>query len=103
MMAACHDPGLMVLAGWNGWLRPVEYPRIIDPKGGRLWTANARVVGGEMLAKLGDGGYDLGARAHQIPKDLFALQGASEADMLAVQLDDRAEFLARGGNCCWRC
>lgn len=81
--------------GWNGWLRPVEYPRIIDPKGGRLWTANARVVGGEMLAKLGDGGYELGARAHQIRKDLFALQGASEADMLAVQLDDRAEFLAR--------
>ena len=32
--------------GWNGWLTPAEYPRIVDPPGGRLWTANARVVDG---------------------------------------------------------
>ena len=35
--------------GWNGWLTPAEYPRIVDPPGGRLWTANARVVDGSML------------------------------------------------------
>src|SRR6202158_1702198 len=39
---------------WEGWLRPEEYPRIIDPASGRLWTANARVLDGPMLDPLGD-------------------------------------------------
>ena len=80
---------------WDGWLAPSEYPRVVDPPGGRIWTANARVVDGGMLARLGDGGYDLGARARQIRDDLRAVEKASERDMLAVQLDDRALFLAR--------
>ena len=82
--------------GWDGWLTPEEYPRIVDPPSGRIWTANARVVEGEALRLVGDGGYDLGARAGQIRDDLAALPGAAtEADMLRVQLDDRALFLAR--------
>jgi penicillin G amidase len=81
--------------GWDGWLWPEEVPKIVDPPSGRIWTANARVVGGDMLALLGDGGYDLGARAHQIRDRLFALDRATEADLLAVQLDDRAIFLER--------
>jgi penicillin amidase len=43
----------------------------------------------------GFGGYALGARARQIRDDLLAVEKASEADMLGVQLDDRAVFLAR--------
>src|SRR5256885_4345765 len=40
--------------------------------------------------------YDLGARAGQIRDDLLALQGnITPADMLRIQLDDRAVFLAR--------
>jgi penicillin amidase len=81
--------------GWDGWLAPEEYPRVVDPPGGRVWTANARVVGGEKLAKVGVGGYDLGARQGQIRDGLLALDRASEDDMLRVQLDDRALFLAR--------
>ena len=80
---------------WDGWLAPDEYPRVVDPEGGQIWTANARVVDGAMLAKVGDGGYDLGARARQIRDDLRALAAPAERDMLAVQLDDRALFLAR--------
>jgi penicillin G amidase len=80
---------------WDGYLTPEEYPRIIDPEGGRLWTANTRVVSGDLLHKLGDGGYDLGARASQIRDDLLATDVASEADMLRIQLDDRALFLER--------
>lgn len=80
---------------WDGYLTPEEYPRIIDPEGGRLWSANARMVSGERLATLGDGGYDLGARAQQIRDDLLATEKASEADMLRIQLDDRALFLER--------
>ena len=41
-----------------------------------------------------DGGYGLGARARQIRDDLRALESPGEKDMLAVQLDDRALFLA---------
>jgi penicillin G amidase len=78
---------------WDGYLAPEEYPRIIDPEGGRIWTANARVVSGEKLATLGDGGYDLGARAQQIRDDLLETENAREADMLRIQLDDRAVFL----------
>ncbi len=78
---------------WDGWLTPEEYPKVIDPESGQIWTANARVVSGDMLAKLGDGGYDLGARAKQIRDDLTELDKATEADMLKVQLDDRAVFL----------
>jgi penicillin amidase len=80
---------------WDGWLAPGEYPKVVDPPGGRIWTANARVVGGEKLAKVGVGGYDLGARQGQIRDDLLAIDKASERDMLGVQLDDRALFLAR--------
>jgi penicillin amidase len=78
---------------WDGYLSPSEYPRIINPERGRIWTANARVVSGDNLKLLGDGGYDLGARAQQIRDDLLAIDKATEADMLRVQLDDRAVFL----------
>ncbi len=81
--------------GWNGWLWPEEVPKVADPPSGRVWTANARVVSGDMYARLGDGGYDIGARARQIRDRLFAIEDATEADLLAVQLDDRALFLER--------
>jgi penicillin amidase len=80
---------------WDGWLAPADYPRVVDPPSGRICTANARVVSGEKLARVGVGGYDLGARQRQIRDDLLATEKASESDMLRVQLDDRALFLAR--------
>ena len=81
--------------GWNGWLTPAEYPRIKNPPSGRIWTANARVVDADALSIVGDGGYDLGARAKQIRDGLFAIDRYSADDMLTVQLDDRAVFLDR--------
>ncbi len=87
-----REPG----GGWTGWRTPEEYPRVVDPASGRLWTANARTIDTETwLAFMGDGGYDLGARAAQIRDDLLALQTASTATMTAIQLDDRALFLTR--------
>ena len=81
--------------GWDGWLEPGDYPRVINPEDGIIWTANARVVSDEMLKTVGDGGYDLGARARQIRDDLLAIESPNERDMLTVQLDDRALFLDR--------
>ncbi len=80
---------------WSGWLTEGERPRLLNPEGGRLWTANSRVVAGEWLEMIGDGGYDLGARTTQIRDRLVALEGATSDDFLAIQLDDEARFLAR--------
>lgn len=80
---------------WDGWIAPEEAPRVVDPPSGRIWTANSRVVDGDLLAKVGDGGYGLGARGRQIRDGLMALDKATPRDMLAVQLDDRALFLER--------
>lgn len=81
--------------GWQGYLAPEQYPSVLNPKSNRLWTANSRVVGGEMLQKIGNGGYALGARAGQIRDDLFALKSFDEKALLAIGLDDRALFLKR--------
>lgn len=92
MPASWRTPG----TGWIGWRTPEEYPRIVDPASGRLWTANTRTIDSETwLAFLGDGGYDLGARGAQIRDGLLASNSATADDMLAIQLDDRALFLTR--------
>jgi len=80
---------------WEGWLEPADYPRIVNPDGGRIWTANARVVDGEMLRVIGVGAYDLGARARQIRDDLMEIKMARPEDLMKIQLDDRALFLKR--------
>jgi penicillin amidase len=98
-----QDSGAQRAAGTSGWTGTADHPRIFDPPIGRLWSANARVasdprqlelIGGH-LASLG-AEYDLGARAGQIRDGLMALNGdIKPADMLHIQLDDRALFLAR--------
>jgi len=90
-------------AGSAGWLEEPAQPTAIDPPVGRLWTANARVtsdpeqeraIGGD-TASLG-AEYDFGARASQIRADLLAInRPATPADMLRIQLDDRAVLLGR--------
>ncbi|OOG52747.1 penicillin acylase family protein [Rhodanobacter sp. B05] len=82
-------------SGWQGWAAPSQYPRIEQPADDRLWTANNRTVDGAALALLGDGGHDLGARARQIRDDLHARASFAPADLLDIQLDDHAVFLAR--------
>ncbi|HZX71440.1 MAG TPA: penicillin acylase family protein, partial [Rhodanobacter sp.] len=82
-------------SGWQGWAASAQYPRIEHPVAGRLWTANNRTVDGSALALLGNGGHDLGARARQIRDDLHARVSFTPADLLDIQLDDRAVFLGR--------
>jgi penicillin amidase len=80
---------------WDGYLTPAEFPRVIDPPGGRIWTANSAVVDGAMLALIGEGGYADGIRARIIRDRLNGLTRATPADMLAVQLDHSALFHER--------
>lgn len=85
--------------GWDGWLRPDEIPVLLNPSEQLLWTANQRVLGTDAYTKLGDAGYYDGPRAAQIRDDLRALvasgRAITPADLLQVQLDDRAVFLQR--------
>ena len=80
---------------WDGWLADAEYPRLVDPAGGRIWTANARTMDGERLATLGDGGYEIGSRARIIRDRLRAKERFAPRDLLAIQLDTSADFLER--------
>ncbi len=61
------------------------------------WSSEQlEAVLGDDEVDVGAGGYDIGARARQIRDDLLSLaHPATEADMLAIQLDSRALFLAR--------
>jgi penicillin amidase len=81
--------------GWHGWLTPSEYPRVRDPESGRIWTANARVVDGDMLNVLGHGNYEVGSRARIIRDRLLARKRFAPSDLLDIQLDTSASFLAR--------
>ena len=89
---------------WDGLMPPDDVPVVTTrltglpaetlAADGRLWSANQRQIGGAGLAKLGDGGYARPARAAQLRDDLSPLEHATPRDLLAVQLDDRALFLA---------
>jgi penicillin amidase len=84
---------------WEGYLASGEVPSVVSPAEGILWTANNRTVGGKALEAVGDSGYDMAARARQIQDDLRGLLGGSRpvqpADLLSVQLDDRAVLLEK--------
>jgi len=81
--------------GWVGYATPAQVPSIMNPPDSRIWTANQRIVSGDALALIGDGDYDMGARARQVRDDLRARNHFNARDMLDIQLDDRALFLAR--------
>jgi penicillin amidase len=81
--------------GWDGYLSASEFPKIVDPVLGRIWSANAPVLDGVMLALIGDGGYADGIRARIIRDRLLAIDRATPQQMLALQLDTSALFLDR--------
>jgi len=80
---------------WEGLMDAHEYPSLIDPESGMLFTANNRVVGAPWDKFLGSSGYLNGIRAWQIQNDLSLLKAAVPEDLLAIQLDDRAYFFDR--------
>jgi penicillin G amidase len=81
-------------AGWQGMLAPGAYPQLRNPAGGQISTANSRQLLGAGADLLGDGGFDLGARARQV-RDSVAALGAKtdEQGVYSVALDDRAVFM----------
>ena len=79
---------------WSGWLAPADYPQVRNPAGGQLATANSRQLAGAGAQLIGDGGFDLGARTHQVRDDLTALGPKTDVKgVYGVTLDDRAVFI----------
>ncbi len=78
---------------WAGVLR--DGPVIEDPENGRLWTANAPVVGGEAAAALGDGGFRADGRAFQIGARLRERERFDERALFEIQKDSETFFLRR--------
>ena len=77
--------------GWDGYIPPEELPSLVNPPGGFLVNANQRMLGANYSVVIGhdfSGGY----RAWRISERLNQLNGISEADMLALQLDTDADF-----------
>jgi len=89
--ASWASPG----TGWFGWVDRDRQPHVVDPYDDAAWSANARVVGGELLSLIGDGGYAHGARARQIRGRLMALHEAAPEDFLPIHLDDEARYLGQ--------
>ena len=79
----------------DGWLATEKYPLIKNPANGRLWTANSRQAGGANGAIIGDGGFDLGARAKQIRDRMSEKPTLNEKDLYAIQLDAESRFMKR--------
>jgi penicillin amidase len=80
---------------WRALLAPGQYPRIVNPADGQLSTANNRQLMGDGAQLIGDGGFDLGARNHQLRDDLRALGRRTDVQAaFDVALDDRALFIA---------
>jgi len=81
---------------WSTRLAPERYPRVVNPAGGQITTANSRQLMGEGADLLGDGGFDLGARNRQIAEGLQALGPRMDLRQAwSVALDDRALFIGQ--------
>jgi penicillin amidase len=93
--AAHPDAGLNIANACAAWtLATDRAPAVVDPPSHRLWSANNRLLDGDALTRVGDGGYAFGARANQIRDGLFARERFDERALFAIQLDDRALFLS---------
>ena len=78
---------------WEGFLPTEAVPTLIAPASGWISTANQRLLGGEGLKQLGDGGYELPERAARLRDLLRAEKPPGEADLWSMALDDRAPHL----------
>ncbi|MCV2355229.1 penicillin acylase family protein [Paucibacter sp. B2R-40] len=79
------------------WLTLGDYPQLLNPPAGQLWTANNRQLGGAQAQLIGDGGFDLGARAQQIRDRLSERPIQTAASLGAIHFDTEARFIKTWG------
>ncbi len=75
------------------WLSLADYPQVLNPANGQLWTANNRQLGGAGGQTIGDGGFALGARAQQIRDRLSERASHDQSSLGAIHFDTEARFM----------
>lgn len=80
---------------WEGLVNADNYPVVVDPTQGFVWTANNRVFGDEWLPMTNQEGHLNSIRAYQIQTRLENTQKATAKEMLDIQLDTEALFFVR--------
>ncbi|MGZ4955058.1 MAG: penicillin acylase family protein [Methylobacter sp.] len=79
--------------GWDGYIEPVDLPRIIDPPEGILVSANDRRFGKSYPYVIGHQ-FVNGYRAYRITQQLTQMPKIGEWAMFNLQLDTESEFYA---------
>ncbi len=77
--------------GWDGYILPMELPRIINPPSGFIVNANQRMLGKEYPFVIGHD-FDQGHRAYRITERLAEAKNITERDMFVLQLDTKVDF-----------
>lgn len=77
--------------GWAGYILPEELPRLVNPPSGFIVNANQRMLGDDYPYVIGHY-FDQGHRAYRITERLLDAKNLTERELLALQLDTRAEF-----------
>lgn len=73
-----------------------QYPRVVNPKDGYVWSANNQALGDEFYLDICNMDASTPARSHQIGSRLADLgYPVSESDLLKIQLDIEAPFYHR--------
>lgn len=77
------------------WVPPEDYPRILNPVSGLIWSANNRMYEQAEWPSIGEDDFLSSARAWQIRQSLGQLRNANEERVASIQFDNRALLLAR--------
>ena len=77
--------------GWTGYIAPEKLPRVLNPASGFIVNANQRMLSDRYPYVIGHD-FDHGYRAYRIHERLKEARNLSERDLLAIQLDSKAEF-----------
>lgn len=77
--------------GWAGYILPDELPRLVNPPSGFIVNANQRMLGDDYPYVIGHY-FDQGHRAYRITERLVDAKNLTERELLALQLDTKAEF-----------
>lgn len=77
---------------WDGQIAEQDRYAVLGSGKGRVISANSRVTSDLLATKLLGEPFTLGIRQYEIERALRPFEQATEADMLAVQLDTRSSF-----------
>ncbi|MGH8656219.1 MAG: penicillin acylase family protein [Gammaproteobacteria bacterium] len=76
---------------WEGYIAPLDHPRLMNPPSGFLVNANEKMANVEPRFVVGHD-YASGFRAYRIAERFRELRAVTERDMLDLQLDTKSDY-----------